>query len=35
MIPVIKVNGTDETEFLKRLKARAESVNEQVTKTVA
>ncbi len=34
MIPVIKVNGKEETEFLKRLKAREDSVSEQVAKTV-
>ena len=34
MIPVIRVNGTDETAFLKKLRARASSVNDEVTASV-
>lgn len=34
MIPMIRVNGTDETAFLKRLRARASSVNDEVTASV-
>lgn len=34
MIPMIRVNGTDETAFLKKLRARASSVNDEVTASV-
>lgn len=34
MIPMIQVNGTDETAFLKKLRARASSVNDEVTASV-
>lgn len=34
MIPVIRVNGTDETAFLKKLRARASSVNDEVGDSV-
>lgn len=34
MIPVIRVNGTDETAFLKKLRARASSVNDEVADSV-
>lgn len=34
MIPMIRVNGTDETAFLKKLRVRASSVNDEVTASV-
>lgn len=34
MIPMIRVNGTDETAFLNKLRARASSVNDEVTASV-
>ena len=34
MIPMIRVNGTDETAFLKKLRARASFVNDEATASV-
>lgn len=35
MLPIVKVNGTDEKEFLHKIRARASQVNDEVTAKVA